>query len=80
MQIFSDTSLLTGLYKIVDVKVSDKLSVKYVVRPGEDFYAEGLLGQFIYINPEKHIIIVRLGKKNGDIVWTDLFQQIVSKN
>ena len=32
-----------------------------------DFMADGFLGQYIYVNPSKKIIIVRLGKKEGDI-------------
>lgn len=36
-----------------------------------DFMAEGILGQFIYVNPQKNLIIVRLGKKEGKINWTE---------
>ena len=34
-----------------------------------DFMAQGLLGQYIYVNPEKDLIIVRLGKKAGNADW-----------
>jgi len=34
-----------------------------------DFMAVGLLGQYIYVNPSKNLIIVRLGKKEGKINW-----------
>jgi CubicO group peptidase (beta-lactamase class C family) len=37
-----------------------------------DFYAQGILGQFVYINPSKNIIAVRLGKKYGDVNWPGL--------
>ena len=33
----------------------------YVVKYREAFHAEGLLGQFIYVNPAKHLVIVRTG-------------------
>lgn len=33
------------------------------------FMAEGILGQFIYVYPEKNLIIVRLGKKLGKTDW-----------
>lgn len=33
------------------------------------FMAEGILGQFIYVYPEKNLIIVRLGKKLGKADW-----------
>ena len=39
-----------------------------------DFYADGLLGQFIYVNPAKKLIIVRLGKDFGKgLDWPQLF-------
>ena len=41
--------------------------------PGEDFMAEGILGQFVYVHPEKDLIIVRLGKKEGKIKWWSFF-------
>ncbi|MDO5510338.1 MAG: serine hydrolase [Weeksellaceae bacterium] len=34
-----------------------------------DFMAHGILGQYIYVNPEKNLVIVRLGKKEGKIDW-----------
>lgn len=33
------------------------------------FYANGFLGQYIFVNPSKNLIIVRLGKSNGKIWW-----------
>lgn len=38
-----------------------------------EFMAEGILGQFIYVNPNKNIVIVRMGKNYGNINWADLF-------
>ncbi|MFD1768928.1 serine hydrolase domain-containing protein [Sphingobacterium suaedae] len=43
-----------------------------------DFLADGLLGQYIYVHPEKHLIIVRLGKKTGEVNWEQLFPQIAA--
>lgn len=43
-----------------------------------DFMAEGILGQFIYVNPLKNLIIVRLGKKYGNINWGNFFTSIAS--
>ena len=36
-----------------------------------DYRAEGLRGQFIYINPLKRMVIVRLGKGRGGIAWSE---------
>lgn len=41
-----------------------------------DYMAQGILGQFIYVNPAKHLIMVRLGKSTGKIVWWQFFQKI----
>jgi CubicO group peptidase (beta-lactamase class C family) len=38
------------------------------------YYAQGILGQYIYINPAKELIIVRLGKDYGNIYWPNLFR------
>jgi CubicO group peptidase (beta-lactamase class C family) len=38
-----------------------------------DFMAQGILGQFIYVNPEKNLIIVRLGKGLGFTDWKTAF-------
>lgn len=39
-----------------------------------DFMAAGILGQYIYVNPAKNTVIVRMGKDNGSVNWSDLFQ------
>jgi CubicO group peptidase (beta-lactamase class C family) len=38
--------------------------------------AQGILGQYIYVNPNKNIVIVRLGKTTADVEWKELFMQI----
>jgi CubicO group peptidase (beta-lactamase class C family) len=38
----------------------------------EDFMAEGILGQYIYVRPDKNLIIVRLGKNGGKADWWDI--------
>jgi CubicO group peptidase (beta-lactamase class C family) len=44
--------------------------------PNEDFVAEGILGQFVYVNPSKDLIIVRLGKKEGKANWWTIFTSL----
>ncbi len=41
-----------------------------------DFMAQGILGQYIYVNPAKKLIIVRLGKNYGDVNWSELFMSM----
>ena len=38
-----------------------------------DYYAEGDKGQFLYVCPEKNLIIVRHGETYGDGGWNELF-------
>ena len=38
-----------------------------------EYMAEGILGQFIYVNPNKNVVIVRMGKNYGSVNWSDLF-------
>lgn len=45
-----------------------------------DFMAQGHLGQYIYVYPEKNIVIVRLGKKYGMNAWTRLLRSIAQAN
>lgn len=44
-----------------------------------DFMAEGILGQFIYVNPSKNLIIVRLGKNYGNLPWGDFFPKLAER-
>jgi CubicO group peptidase (beta-lactamase class C family) len=46
--------------------------------PNEDFMAEGILGQFVYVNPSKDLIIVRLGKSEGKAKWWTIFKSLAS--
>jgi len=41
-----------------------------------NYMAQGILGQFIYVNPEKQTIIVRLGENWGEINWRMVFYNI----
>ncbi len=46
----------------------------------DDFFAQGHLGQYIYVYPKKNIIIVRLGKKYGMDPWPALMRGIADAN
>ena len=41
-----------------------------------EIYADGHLGQYIYIRPDKKTVIVRLGQNYGGIYWTNIFRSI----
>lgn len=41
-----------------------------------DFMAQGILGQYIYVYPEKKLIIVRLGKNDGKANWVGVLTSL----
>lgn len=41
-----------------------------------DFMAQGILGQYIYVHPEKNLIIVRLGKRQGKADWWEVLSSL----
>lgn len=41
-----------------------------------DFLADGHLGQYIYVNPNSNMVIVRLGRKPGDVSWRRVFRKL----
>jgi CubicO group peptidase (beta-lactamase class C family) len=46
------------------------------------FSAQGNYGQYIYVAPEKDLVIVRLGKEEGErgySYWTSLFEELATK-
>ena len=67
--------LKTELSKIVTSTDKSGKQKYYLQNPPNDFFANGLLGQFIYVYPEKKIIIVRLGKQSK-INWPAIFVKI----
>ena len=48
----------------------------YMWRVLEDgsFFAKGILGEYIFVCPEKNAVIVRLGAKAGDVNWVEFFR------
>jgi CubicO group peptidase (beta-lactamase class C family) len=45
-----------------------------------DFCAIGILGQHIYVNPAKKMVIVRLGKEEGGVEWFDMLSRLMAKS
>lgn len=43
------------------------------------FYMQGHLGQFVYMDPSKDIILLRIGKNYGGVSWTNLMEQLCKK-
>ena len=49
------------------------------VRNDGEFFAYGVLGQYIYVCPSKHVVIVRIGDKAGGIDWPGFFHLIMQQ-
>jgi CubicO group peptidase (beta-lactamase class C family) len=48
----------------------------------DHFSARGKYGQYIYVAPEKDLVIIRLGKEEGERgygYWIELFQELATK-
>lgn len=41
-----------------------------------NYQAAGILGQYIFVNPSKNLIIVRLGKSEGNTDWDSIFASL----
>ncbi len=52
----------------------------FIIYPYPAFFAIGILGQFVYVYPEKELIIVRLGKQDRVFEWENIMKQIVALN
>jgi CubicO group peptidase (beta-lactamase class C family) len=44
-----------------------------------DFFAYGVMGQYVYVCPEENIVIVRFGKKAGGVPWPEFFHSLARK-
>ena len=51
-------------------------SYQWRVMDSGALFAKGILGQFLYVNPDKNIIMVRFGKKSSYVVWPELFDRL----
>ncbi|MEL6559332.1 MAG: serine hydrolase [Bacteroidota bacterium] len=72
---------LPDLYQFYHEGIDENgVAYKMYRAPKQDYYAEGILGQFIYVHLEKDLIIVRLGEKAGTIPWRLLFESIADAN
>jgi CubicO group peptidase (beta-lactamase class C family) len=43
------------------------------------YAAVGFLGQYIVVDPAKNMVVVRLGKKEGDVNWSGLLDRILEQ-
>ncbi|OFY14020.1 MAG: hypothetical protein A2X11_06145 [Bacteroidetes bacterium GWE2_42_24] len=46
------------------------------ILPDGSLFAKGVLGQYIWINPHKKIVIVRFGETDANLDWVKIFRQM----
>ncbi|MBU0486796.1 MAG: beta-lactamase family protein [Bacteroidetes bacterium] len=63
---------------VYNVEVTEKMKYHFQWRVLDSgaFFAMGVHGQFIYVNPAKQLIIVRNGKKYGKVNWIRIAREI----
>lgn len=61
-----------------DSKDSEDYPYSYFWRVLENgsVFAKGILGQYIYLDPERDVIIVRFGTKRGNVHWSALIEEV----
>jgi CubicO group peptidase (beta-lactamase class C family) len=48
----------------------------FLTRDGRAHFGKGYKGQYLFVVPEKRVVIIRFGEGYGDVNWTSLFLQI----
>lgn len=43
------------------------------------FFAKGILGQFIFVCPQKQIVIIRMGESAGNLDWPEFFRLLTDQ-
>jgi hypothetical protein len=41
------------------------------------FFAKGILGQYIFVDPARKIVIVHCGYNSGKVVWVEFFRELI---
>ena len=54
-------------------------SYQWRVTKNGDFFAKGILGQYIFVDPQKKVIIVRMGNGNANIAWPYFFEALLQQ-
>lgn len=73
----SDSLKIEKPYRVIKAKDG----TTRLQKQSNDLFAQGLLGQYLYVYPEKNIVILRVSKREGyGIPWPYLFKEIAKMN
>ncbi|MCF8378362.1 MAG: beta-lactamase family protein [Bacteroidales bacterium] len=77
-QIIPEKWIIKSTSIINDSRDSQGYSYTYQWRVLENgtFFAKGILGQYIFVYPEKNMVFVRLGESYADVNWAEFFLEL----
>lgn len=78
-QIIPESWILKSTTTIGGPRSSVYYSYQWRIDNSGNFWAQGLLGQFIFVNPYNNVIIIRTGKKYGSVNWPLILAHLSEK-
>lgn len=78
-QVIPESWVTTTINPLVTKRASVYYNYQWRIDNAGNYWALGLLGQYIFVNPSKNVIIVRTGKKDGSVNWSTILAQISKK-
>mgnify|MGYP003828573967 CR=1 FL=1 len=78
-QIIPEEWVLETITPITKERSSEYYKYQWRIDNAGNFWAAGLLGQYVFVNPRTKVIIVRTGKKDGPVNWPTLLAYISKK-
>lgn len=74
-----DSTMVGMDKKLIRAKDQQGNRRKFVLSPCGDYYAEGHLGQYIYLAPEADLMILRFGENSGNFPWVPFFKSFADQ-
>jgi CubicO group peptidase (beta-lactamase class C family) len=67
---------VAGLVHTTDGWVRRGMYQWFLMKDGRGYFAKGYRGQYLFVAPEEHVVVVRFGEGYGNVDWTALFQRL----
>lgn len=78
-QIITEEWVMSTITPVVKERSSVYYKYQWRIDNAGNYWAAGLLGQYVFVNPQHKVIIVRTGKKDGSVNWPTLMAHISKK-
>ncbi len=69
---------VAGLVHTTDGWVRRGMYQWFLTSDGRAYFAKGFRGQYVFVVPREHVVLVRFGEGYGDVNWTELFLRLAS--